>query len=289
MNTVFNTVFPEIKFTVTYTNRYPWLTNALRKSITVKNNLSTLSVLEPANGSLKIQYKSYKNKLPSLLRNAELAYYSNKLEINKSDHSKSWKVIRGITGMNTSNPKHFSFSINDCMVTDKQKIANEFNHFFVNIGPQMADNFISTRDPLSYVDTFMHSIVIYDMSEYDVKHIILSLKSNAAGWDNFPAYLGKQCIDVYITPLTFILNQSMTKGVFPDILKTARVIPLYKSGEKTILIIIGPYQLSHLSLKSLKKLCTTTSQSLWKKSFNMQKSIWFPTQTFYSTCSYISG
>ena len=58
----------------------------------------------------------------------------------------------------------------------------------------------------------------------------------------------------------------MTKGVFPDILKTARVIPLYTSGEKkTILIIIGPYQLSHFSLKSLKKLCTTTSQSLWKK------------------------
>ena len=61
VNFVYNTVFPEIKFTVTYTNRYPWLTNALRKSITVRNNLSTLSVLEHANVSLKIQYKSYKN------------------------------------------------------------------------------------------------------------------------------------------------------------------------------------------------------------------------------------
>ena len=78
----------------------------------------------------------------------------------------------------------------------------------------MAENIISTRAPLSYVDNFMHSIVIYDMSEYDVKHIILSLKSNAAGWDNFPAYLCKQCIDVYITPFTFILNQSITEGVF---------------------------------------------------------------------------
>ena len=57
------------------------------------------------------------------------------------------------------------------------------------------------------------------MSEYDVKHNILSLKRNAAGWDNLLAYFGKQCIDVYITPLTFILNQLMTEGVFPDILK----------------------------------------------------------------------
>ena len=138
--------------------------------------------------SLKIQYKSYKNKLTSLLRNAELAYYSNKLEINKSDHSKSWKVIRDITGMNTSKPTHYCLSINDCMVTDKLKIVNEFNHFFVNIGPQMAENIISTRDSLSYVDTYMHSIVIYDMSEYDGKHIILSLESNDACLDNCLAY-----------------------------------------------------------------------------------------------------
>ena len=73
-----------------------------------------------------------------MLRNAELANYSNKLEINKSDHSKSWKVIREITGMNTTKPKHYSFSINDCIVADKQKIANKFNNFFVNIGLQLA-------------------------------------------------------------------------------------------------------------------------------------------------------
>ena len=165
MNTGFNTFFPEIISTVAYKNRYPWLINALRKSITVKNNLSTLSVFEPENVSLKRLYKSYKNKLTSLLRNAELAHYSNKLEINKSDHTKSWKVIREITGMNTNKPKHYSFSIKACIVTDKQKIANEFNNLFVNIGPHLAANIINTRDPLSYVNTFMHSIVIHNISE----------------------------------------------------------------------------------------------------------------------------
>ena len=74
--------------------------------------------------------------------------------------------------MNTSKPKHYSFSINDCMVIDKRKITNECNNLFVHIGPQMAENIISTCDPLSYVDTFMYSIIIYDMFEYDVKHII---------------------------------------------------------------------------------------------------------------------
>ena len=58
-------------------NRHPWLTNALLKSTTVNNNISTLSVLEPTNVSLKMLYKSFKNKITSLLRNAELDYYSS--------------------------------------------------------------------------------------------------------------------------------------------------------------------------------------------------------------------
>ena len=71
---------------------------------------------------------------------------------------------------------------------------------------------------------FKHSIVIHNISEYDVKHIILSLKSAAAGWDNFPVHLTKQCINAYLTPLTYMLHQSMAESVFPDLLKTARVI-----------------------------------------------------------------
>ena len=91
------------------------------------------------------------------------------------------------------------------------------------------------------------------MSEYDVKHIILSLKSAAADWDNFPAYLGKQCINVYIKPLSYIRTQSISECVFQDILKTARVTPIYNSGEKkninnyipiSILIFISLYPLS---------------------------------------------
>ena len=143
-----------------------------------------------------------------MLRNAELAYYSNKLEINKSYHSKSCKVVIGdITGMNTSKPKHYSFSINDCMVTEKQKIANEFNHFFVNIGPQMAD-ILLVRVTHYLMLTVLCTLLLYMICLNMMISILFCHNniSNAAGWVNFPAYLGKQCIDVYITPVTFILN-----------------------------------------------------------------------------------
>ena len=38
--------------------------------------------------------------------------------------------------------------------------------------------------------------------------------------------------DIIDLPLSYIINNSFCNGVFPDMLKYARVTPLYKGGEK---------------------------------------------------------
>ena len=45
----------------------------------------------------------------------------------------------------------------------------------------------------------------------------------------------KQCIDSYIDPLTLLINQSIQQGVFPSVLKIARVIPLYKGDDNQLI------------------------------------------------------
>ena len=42
----------------------------------------------------------------------------------------------------------------------------------------------------------------------------------------------KQIMHVIITPLTKICNLSLNSGIFPDQLKIAKVVPLFKSGDK---------------------------------------------------------
>ena len=53
-----------------------------------------------------------------------------------------------------------------------------------------------------------------------------------AGWDNFPTFVAKKCVDGYLTPLTKIINKSISQGIFPSELKLARVIPIFKSNDK---------------------------------------------------------
>ena len=63
----------------------------------------------------------------------------------------------------------------------------------------------------------------------------LSCRSGTAvGHDNISMNLIKDSIDKIIFPITSIINLSITSGIVPNLLKIARVIPLFKSGEQDI-------------------------------------------------------
>ena len=70
-----------------------------------------------------------------------------------------------------------SFSIKDAIVTDNQIIANEFNNFFVSIGPKLANDLSSDVNPLSYVNNVVNSIVIPTITTLEVRNIISSTKN----------------------------------------------------------------------------------------------------------------
>ena len=60
-----------------------------------------------------------------------------------------------------------------------------------------------------------------ELSENEVKTVILDLKNSAAGWDNFPTFVAKNVL------MAKIINKSISQGIFPSELKLARVIPIY--------------------------------------------------------------
>ena len=70
------------------------------------------------------------------------------------------------------------------------------------------------------------------ISEYEITETVKSLKNSSAGWDFIPASIAKQCLKHYIKPLTYLINSSFESGTFPEELKLAKVIPIFKSGVK---------------------------------------------------------
>ena len=79
----------------------------------------------------------------------------------------------------------------------------------------------------------LHSMFVQPVVEDEVASIIESLKISSAGWDSISARVVKMTYDAFLTPLTQVINLSVTIGVFPNRLEVARVITIFKSGDAT--------------------------------------------------------
>lgn len=89
------------------------------------------------------------------------------------------------------------------------------------------------------------------VSEAELFNIINELKkSNSAGLDNISCNVLKCAVNFIVKPLAFLINKSISEGVFPNILKIARIVPIHKKGEKTHVENYRPISL----LSSLSKI-----------------------------------
>ena len=163
------------------------------------------------NKNIQEKYKKLNNESTSSLKNKEIKYYSNQLEIHKNDTSKSWKILKQIIGNDScksSTNQAFCIGNTSITVTDSTAIANDFN-IFVSIGQKLAKDITRDVNPMSYtcINSVEHSIVITDIS---YTQVISTLKNSGAGWDELHTFVAKECVSGYIEPLTYLINTSFT-------------------------------------------------------------------------------
>ena len=228
--------FPLQTVKMNYKSKHPWMTAGLRSQIKERNTLSNMSKQQPANEELHKKYKKCRNTVISNLRNAEHNYYSEQLEITGTDLSKRWKVMKQILGIDNKkilNAQRFVVHGNE--LADRHDIAKAFNDYFTSIGSTLTSSISSNTNPLSYINVVGHTLYMPNVSNNDVISIVHSLKNSSPGWDGLPAFVAKQCVNGFITPLTKIINMCITQGVFPNEVKLARVVPVYKCNNKQTL------------------------------------------------------
>jgi predicted transcriptional regulator with HTH domain len=64
-----------------------------------------------------------------------------------------------------------------------------------------------------------------------VEQVIKGLKNNSSpGFDEILTSLVKQCLCHFIKPLDYIYNVSLQTGFFSDVMKKAKIKPLFKKG-----------------------------------------------------------
>ena len=77
----------------------PWITPAIQKSISVKNNLLKrfINSKDPqAKDIFHEQYKDYRNMLSTLLKKSKIGYHNQYFEANMNNIKNTWKGIKSI-------------------------------------------------------------------------------------------------------------------------------------------------------------------------------------------------
>ena len=118
-------------------------------------------------------------------------------------------------------------------VNDSVKMANTFDKFFVNFGPNIDKSILRARkEPLDYLkNSNPRSLFLAPVTPDEIEIIIKSLNTKKSiGPYSIPVFLLKILSRHISKPLAQIVNFSFYFGMFPSKLKGGKVSPLHKKG-----------------------------------------------------------
>ena len=88
--------------------------------------------------------------------------------------------------------------------------------------------------------TYLNSMLVTETEPNEIKNIVDILKARSSkGYDDISSRVVKDAIDEISTPLTTFFNKSLLNGIFPDKLKIAKLIPIFKSVD---ILLINNYR-----------------------------------------------
>ena len=213
----------------------PWMSKGYRKSLLKSKRLYAKSLTNP---SLELEYKTYMTALRKCKRKLKISYYQSKCIEFRNNGKKMWELINKINGKCSDKTCIIDkLSVNNIKYTKGKDIANTFAKYFSTVGKDFANKTMPPQTPLSdYVKKIQkNSKTMYfkPASVEEVSKVISGLKAKtSSGYDNISNKLLKWLHPVIIVPLTEIINRSMCEGCFPDSMKIADTIPLYKAKER---------------------------------------------------------
>ena len=115
-------------------------------------------------------------------------------------------------------------------VWEAEDVSEMFCDYFSRIATDL-DNDIprSNTDPLSYLPPRADRSFFAKHANIDeINKIIMSLPNKGCDINAIPIFIYKK-LSMYLSPIICdIFNSSVSEGIFPEILKIARVVPIHK-------------------------------------------------------------
>ncbi len=137
----------------------------------------------------------------------------------------------------------------------KRLLQISFNKYIVNVDPTLAHKIPEqVKKPEDFlVGNYNYSMFLMTITPQEIVTIRSSLKNSAGGVDGVQTKIIKQIIHEISSLLCHVFNLSFQQGIFPNILKLAKVIPIYKKEDPQIFSNYRPVSVLPMFSKILVK------------------------------------
>lgn len=236
----------------------PWITPEIQNIMKIRDRLFARTKRQPENDHIRTVYNQTRNRVSRLLDKSQKEHYESYFEEHTINIKKTWEGIRKIVNVKKSTKFSIShLNVNGKMVDDPKDIANAFNNFFVNVGPDTEKKVpkVPNKSPEQFLkNRIQFEFIIAHISEQEIVDLIMSLPNKATGHASIPLKFLKIVADVIAIPLCRIITLSFSKGIFPELLKTAKVIALFKAGSTEEVNNYRPISLLSIFDKIIEKI-----------------------------------
>ena len=231
-----------------------WMNNDLLVQIVEKNKKyvkwKSTPITQFNYEQIKQNFKIYEKDTIKNIREAKKQYFDRIFTAYQSDMKKTWRTINETLNRNKKNGDlPTTIFHDDVQLSDAKEIATTFNTYFANIGKKLAaninDNDNTFNDFQQYLDTPAETSLKFNcITENETMKAIDRLENkSSSGHDGISNKLLKLVKNELKKPLTLIINQMITTGIFPEAFKISKITPLYKKGDHSLLTNYRPISL----------------------------------------------
>ena len=252
----------EVKFNKRKHKIAPWINFGILNAINARDKLyvqwKQTSLSSPNYDKHEEKFRKCCSTLQKHIRKAKSDYYQKQFQNYLSDIKKTWSKINEIL-CNKKQRSDFPeyFIDKNKLITKDEDIANYFNNFFCNIGPELANSIKGPpgKSYKNYLTQTITSTFTFKTIDSDfILKLIRKLKPKSSfGHDGISSILLKHIADIIAPILAITINQSLMTGIFPKSLKIAKISPIYKKENPHIADNYRPISLLPVISKIFEK------------------------------------
>ncbi|CAB4024997.1 RNA-directed DNA polymerase from transposon X-element, partial [Paramuricea clavata] len=214
----------------------PWLAGEIKKIIFERDKLKREAMVTGTHAAWD-KYKSTRNNVNIALRQAKTDYFRTKISNQNNNPKEAWKTINNLLGRSPGNTVVNELKFNDTKITSPEEIANAFNTYFTDIGPNLASSIDDTDITFDrFVKPATSKLTRFKLVSHTKVVKLLNGLSNskATGLDKISGKILKTAAHTIALSLTHIFNHAIITSCFPYEWKAARLLPLHKKGPRDL-------------------------------------------------------